>query len=138
VADEDRVAGGADQVVLSVLRRATSRPPSPALQQTNGSLVLPGSRAVAERSTMPGTCGVFCSASGGRAASTVQARLLASGLALGTAAIFVHVHPPGSTAPRVAFVAGALFVVECIRASIPDGGRRAELAAADRSLRSDS
>jgi hypothetical protein len=65
--------------------------------------------------------------------SNVQARLIASGLALVAAAIFVHAQPQSSAGPGVAFLAGALFVVEYVRASIPDGGRRAEPgAAADR------
>jgi hypothetical protein len=67
---------------------------------------------------------------GGHVVSNVQARLIASSLALVAAAIFWHAQPQISAGPGAAFLAGALFVVEYIRASIPDRGHRAEPRAA--------
>jgi hypothetical protein len=66
----------------------------------------------------------------GHVVSNVQARLIASSVALVAAAIFVHAQPQSSAGPGAAFLAGALFVVGYVRASIPDRGQRAEPRAA--------
>ncbi len=65
--------------------------------------------------------------------SNAQARLIASGLALVAAAIFVHARPDTSAALWAMALGLVLFVVEYGRANVPDRGSRAEPgAAADR------
>jgi hypothetical protein len=66
----------------------------------------------------------------GGARSNAQARLIAAGLALVAAAIYVHAIPQGSSAPWALGAALVLFVVEYSRTNLPDRGRGAEPGAA--------